>query len=165
MNTNPPNDIQKADGNTPENRGVVVFRPNDVITMRTWTSLDPASERGVRLIPEIRFGESIPIVDMSDKEIDICDIFWHPASRVDEQTGETITFRRVVLIAPDDKLYTGYGIGINQSIEMYLSILPMPPWNPPKRFFVKKIKCQTGYMPVLILKVGKEVQAKRENKK
>lgn len=94
------------------------------------------------------------VADCIGEVIELVDVIAHPATVLDEETGEITEILRTVLIDKDGISYSASSIGITNSLEKIFAIVGMPSWTEePLKVKIKQVATGNGMNKVNTLEL------------
>lgn len=95
-----------------------------------YMSFDPTTPEGGTKLVMGTLSALPPIKSMIGKEIKITDVYIHPVSSIDDETGELQNFARTVIYTSDGRAYDCGSMGILKSLDVLSMVRGAPPWVP-----------------------------------
>lgn len=94
------------------------------------------------------------LAELINSEIAIVDVIVHDVELVDDETGELVQTKRVILIDVKGETYVAVSQGIVNSIYKLMAIIGQPSWkDEPVIVKVKQVKTRNGNNKVLTLEL------------
>lgn len=89
-------------------------------------------------------GEALGVDDLDDGPFELAAVVVHPQQLVDEETGEAFEVTRTVLKTGDGQWFAFCSAGVVRSLKTILSLWGPPPWIPPLKVRVERVKTRKG---------------------
>lgn len=109
-----------------------------------FSTLSPTDPETRYDLAEAITGEALGVDDLGDPPIELAAIVVHPQTLVNEETGEVFEVQRTVLKTADGLWIAFCSGGIVRSLKTLLALWGPPPWNPPLKVKVQRIKTRRG---------------------
>jgi hypothetical protein len=94
-------------------------------------SFNPETPRGFELLIKGMQGEQKDLSEEANKDLLVTDYLIHPASSIDDETGEVKDFDRVVVYTKDGNVYSCGSLGVKKSIALMAMARGTATWDPP----------------------------------
>lgn len=94
------------------------------------------------------------VADFINKVIEVKDVFVELIDLPDEETGEVMKAKRVVLIDGKGEAYQAVSEGVFGAIKNAMQVFGQPTWDDPIPFLVRQISVKNGSMLTLEVKLG-----------
>lgn len=107
-------------------------------------TFNPRTPAGARMLVQSTLEELEGLEKVIGKDIFIAHIFSHPASGTNKETGETDSWRRIVLLDGKGAAYSCGSLGIGKSLGIIGLCRGDPPWMPPVKCKVVMQRLNNG---------------------
>jgi hypothetical protein len=108
------------------------------------TSLDLATEEGRTLAFNALATPDLELGDRDEMEVPVSHYIAHPASQIDEETGEVREYSRLVLITPMGTTFaTASEVSAHRFAQAF-GLYESPPWHPPLRVVIRRVRSKRG---------------------